>query len=116
MQYSLAALPILFVLALMLLLRWGGQRAGPAGWLAGIVVAALAFGLTPQVLWVSQAKGFLLSLYVLAVLWPALLLYNVVNQAGGIRALAQILERAITDRPLLLVVLAWAFSGVLEGL
>jgi lactate permease len=116
MQYLLACLPILIVLVLMLFLRWGGQKAGPAGWLAGVVVAALAFGLTPQVLWISQAKGLLLSLYVLAVLWPALLLYNVVNQAGGIRALAQVLERAITFRPLLLVALAWAFSGALEGL
>ncbi|HEY3341553.1 MAG TPA: L-lactate permease, partial [Anaerolineae bacterium] len=116
MQYLLAFLPILIVLALMLLLHWGGQRAGPAGWLAGIVVAVVAFGLTPQVLWVSQVKGALLALYVLAVLWPALLLYNVVNQVGGIRAIALALEQTITDRPLLLIVLAWAFSGVLEGL
>jgi lactate permease len=116
MQYFLAFLPILIVLALMLILHWGGQRAGPAGWLAGILVAALFFGLTPQVLWVSQAKGVLLALYVLAVLWPAILLYNVVNQAGGIRAIALALEQTITDRPLLLIVLAWAFSGVLEGL
>jgi lactate permease len=116
MHYFLAFLPILIVLILMLLFHWGGQRAGPAGWLAGIAVAALAFGLTPEVLWVSQVKGLLLGVYVLAVLWPAILLYNVVNQAGGIRAIALALEQMITDRPLLLIVLAWAFSGVLEGL
>jgi lactate permease len=100
----------------MLWLRWGGQRAGPVGLLFGIVVAALAFGLTPQVLWVSQVKGLLLSLNVLAVLWPALLLYNIVNQAGGIRAIALGLESTIADRGVLLIVLAWAFSGLLEGL
>ncbi len=116
MQYFLALLPIVLVLALMILLRWGGQRAGPVGLLAGVAIAAVAFGLTPQILWVSQAKGLLLSLYVLAVLWPALLLYNVVNQAGGIRAIALGLERAIADRGVLLIVLAWAFSGLLEGL
>ena len=53
-----------------------------------IIIAGLAFGLTPGVLWVSQARGMLLSLYVLAVLWPALLLYNIVDRAGGIRAIA----------------------------
>lgn len=116
MRYLLAALPILIVLALMLLARWGGQRAGPAGWLAGVVVAALAFGLTPDVLWVSQAKGALLALYVLVVLWPALLLYNIVRQAGGIDALAGALRRAIHTRGVLLLVVAWAFSGALEGL
>jgi lactate permease len=116
MMYLLAALPILIVIVLMLAARWGGQRAGPVGWLAGIVIAGFAFGLTPQVLWVSQARGLLLSLYVLAVLWPALLLYHVVNQAGGIRAIALTLEHLIADRPLLLLVVAWAFSGLLEGL
>lgn len=116
MRYLLAALPILIVLALMLLARWGGQRAGPVGWLAGVVIAALAFGLTPDVLWVSQAKGVLLALYVLVVLWPALLLYNIVRQAGGIDALAGALQRVIHARGVLLVVVAWAFSGALEGL
>jgi lactate permease len=116
MLYALAAAPILIVLALMLGARWGGQRAGPAGWLAGVAVAALAFGLTPEVAWVSQAKGLLLSLYVLAVLWPALLLFNVVRQIGGIRALGDGLQRALADRGLLLPVVAWAFAGALEGL
>lgn len=116
MPYLLAASPILIVLVLMLALKWGGQHAGPAGWLAGVIVAAFAFGLTPDVLWVSQAKGILLSLYVLAVLLPALLLYNVVDQVGGIRAIALALEQTIADRGTLLIVLAWAFGGLLEGL
>ncbi len=116
MNYLLATVPILVVLTLMLLLRWGGQHAGPAGLLAGLLVAAAAFGLTPDILWVSQLKGLFLSLSVLAVLWPALLLYNVVSQVGGIDAVAQALERAIGDRGLLLVILAWAFAGMLEGL
>lgn len=116
MNYFLAILPILIVLILMLIFRWGGQRAGPAGWLVGFAIAVLAFGLNWQVWWVSQIKGLLLSINVLAVLWAALLLYNLVDQLGGIRALAFGLEGAINDRGLLLVILAWAFSGLLEGL
>ncbi len=111
-----AALPILIVLLLMVGLRWGGQRAGPLGWVVAIAVAYGFFGLTWDVWWVSQLKGMLLSLYVLAVLWPALFLYNVANQTGGIAAIAQALGRTMIDRGLLLIVLAWAFSGMLEGL
>lgn len=114
-QYCLAGLPVLVLLGLMVGPRWGVQKAGPAAWLAA-VAAALAFGLTPMVWWVSQVRGLLLSLYVLAVLWPALLLYNVIDRSGGIRALAEGLERIVGDRGLLLVLLAWAFSGLLEGL
>lgn len=115
-RYILAALPILVLLGLMVGPRWAAHKAGPASWLVTVVVAALAFGLNLDVLWVSQARGLLLALYVLAVLWPALLLYNVIDRAGGIRALAAGLERWVSDRGLLLLLLAWAFSGFLEGL
>ncbi len=115
-QTLLAALPILVLLGLMIGPRWSAQKAGPVSWLAGVVIAALAFGLNPAVLWVSQARGILLSLFVLAVLWPALLLYNIVDRSGGIRAIAGGLEQAVGDRGLLLVLLAWAFSALLEGL
>jgi len=102
----LAALPILLVLGLMLGARWGGQRAGLAGWLAGAIVGALAFGLTPEVLWVSQARGLLISLVVLWVLWPALILYNLVDEAGGIDALGRALEALVRNPGLLLVIIA----------
>src|SRR5512133_229019 len=97
-HYLLAILPILFLLALMLGPCWGAHKAGPAAWLFGSIIAFLAFGLTLDVWWVSQVRGLLLSLYVLAVLWPALLLYNIVDRAGGIRAMATGLEGIIGDR------------------
>jgi len=58
----LAATPILIVIGLMIGQHWSGQRAGFTGWLAGLLIAVLSFGLTPEVLWVSQAKGLLLAL------------------------------------------------------
>ena len=116
MAYLLAAFPILLLLALMLIFRWSGPKAGLAGWLAAVAVGILQFGLTPQVFWVSQAKGFLISLYSLVIFWPALYLYHLVRLSGGIRALASGLERAVGDRGVLVIVLAWAFSAFLEGL
>ena len=115
MNYFLAILPILIVLGLMIYFRWGGQRAGPIGWLCCTFVASMSFGLDWKVFWVSQAKGLLLSLNVLLVLWAALYLYHLVNLIGGIEAIAQRLEQLIADRGLLLLVLAWIFSAMIEG-
>ena len=98
MSYLLAALPILLVLVLMLFFHRGSHQAGFAGWLAGILVAFAFFGLNGSVLWVSQVKGLLLTMNVLAVLWPALLLYHVVDQAGGVRAIANALQEMIPDQ------------------
>ena len=116
MLFVLALLPILSVLGLMILRHWGAHKAGPAGWLVGLVLAGGWFGLTPQVLWVSQVKGVLLSVFVLAVLWPALFLYYWIDQNGGITAIAHALSRAMPERGMCLVLLAWALSGFLEGL
>ena len=116
MSYFYAALPILLVLALMLFFKRGSHQAGFAGWLAGIVIAVLAFGLNWQVFWVSQVKGLLLSLNVLWVLWPALVLYHLVDQAGGIRAIAAALQEMIPDHGWLLVVQAWMLTALVENL
>jgi lactate permease len=111
----LAASPILIVLVSMLILRLGGQIAGPIGVLCGLLVGYFTFGLTSEVFWISQAKGLLLSLFVIAIFFPALLLYNTINLAGGIQALVGALQGLISDRPTLLITTAWAFSGLMEG-
>ncbi|HTX78781.1 MAG TPA: L-lactate permease, partial [Longilinea sp.] len=76
----LAFVPILLVLILMLVFRWGSAQAGLAGWCCELLVAALAFGLDWPVFWVSQVKGLLLTLNVLIILWPATFLYSMVDQ------------------------------------
>ncbi|HEY3313608.1 MAG TPA: L-lactate permease [Anaerolineales bacterium] len=116
LRYFLAAAPILVVLVIMTIFQVGGQFAGPIGLLSGTLVAWQVFGLTAEIMWISQAKGVLLSLFVIAVFLPALFLYNIVNQAGGIQALAMALENMLSDRGILLIVMAWAFSSMLEGL
>jgi lactate permease len=116
LQDILAALPIIIVLIVMTVFHISGQYAGAIGLGCGIWVALQAYGLNWNVFWVSQLKGLCLTIYVLAVFWPALFLYHVVNSAGGIQAIAIALEQMITDRPTLLIVVAWAFSALLEGL
>ncbi len=116
MLYFLTAFPIFLLLVLMLIFKWSSPRAGFAAWCSALLVAVVWFGMTPETFWVSQAKGLLLSINVLAILWPALFLYNLVQRAGGIQALVNGLGIGLDDKNLLALILAWAFSGFLEGL
>ena len=116
MTFFLALLPILIVLLLMLAFRAGSHQAGLAGWIVGLIVAFLAFGMNWQVFWVSQTKSLLVTLNVLLIIWPALFLYHLVDQVGGIRAIAMALEGVIPDRGWLLVVQAWMVTAVIENL
>jgi len=111
----LALLPILVVLVLMIRLRWGGAQAGPVGWLVALVVAALRFGAGWQTLAYAQAKGILLSFYVLYIIWAALLFYRVTDEAGALATIGAGLPRLTPDRGLQALLLGWVFGAFLQG-
>lgn len=115
LQFLLGLTPILVVLILMVLLRWGGAKAGPAGWFAALLIATLAFKADASQIAYSQLEGVLLSLYVLYIIWMALLLYKIVDEAGAIRVIARGIVRLTPDRLLQLLILSWVFSAFLQG-
>lgn len=107
--------PIVVVLVLMAGLRWGGAKAGPAGWLTALIVAVAAFGAGPRLLFYSQVRGLLLTLYVLYIIWFALALYHIVNEAGAIQAISRGVARLTANRTMQLLILSWVFSSFLQG-
>ncbi len=114
-NWLLALSPIIVVLLLMVGFKFGASRAGPLGWLTAFFVAIFFFGGTARVLAFSQMKAVLLALYVLYILWMALFLYQVASQAGAIEEIGSGLMRLTGDRLLQFLLLAWAFSGFLQG-
>lgn len=111
----LAAAPVLLVLVLMVGLGWGAGRAGAAGWLAAVVLAAGAFGAGAELLLYSQLRALALSLFVLYIIWMALLLYQVVSAAGALETVAGGVARLSRRRLHQLLVLGWVFSSALQG-
>jgi lactate permease len=114
-NWLLAASPIAAVLVLMVGLHWGGTRAGPAGWLVAVLVAWLGFGAGPELLWVSQLRGVLLTLYVLYIVWSAMALYRVVDEAGALAAVGAGISRLTADRTMQLLLIAWIFCSFVQG-
>ncbi len=111
----LAAVPVLGILLLMVGLRWGAARAGPAGWLLAVAVAVLRFGAGIRLLAVAQVKALLLSLDVLLIVWAAFLLYRVADEAGAITVISQSLPTLIRDRTVQALLIGWPFATFLQG-
>jgi lactate permease len=111
----LAALPILLILVLMIGYRWGAARAGAAGYLAALGIAALIFGADEIVLAYAHTKAFVLALDVLAIIWAAFLLYRVADEAGAIRALGEYLPGLTSDKGLQALLIGWVFASFLQG-
>jgi lactate permease len=99
----------------MLGFRWGGVKAGPVGCLVAMVVAAVHFGASGELLGYAHLKGALLTLYVLYIIWMALLFYYTVNEAGAVEAIGAGLPRLTADRALQALLLGWVFSAFLQG-
>ena len=110
-----AAAPLIIVLYLMIFRNWGGSKAGPAGWLTAIIVSALIFGAGPKLLFVATGRSLLLAFFVLYIIWMALLLYHVVDEAGAIEVIGQELPSLAHDPPSQALLLGWVFGSFLQG-
>ncbi len=116
LNWLLALSPVLIILVLMLGLRWGGSRAGAAGWFLSILIAVLRFGATPLLVGYTQAKAVLLTLDVLFIIWTALLLYHTADEAGAVRIIGQRLPALTADRMMHGLLLGWLFASFLQGM
>jgi lactate permease len=114
-NWLLAAAPIGAVLVLMVVFRWGGAKAGPAGWLTALIIGLLVYKGSPELIAYSQLEAVLLSLYVLYIIWMALVLFRIVERAGAVQVIGKGIIRLTGDRLLQLLILAWVFSAFLQG-
>jgi lactate permease len=115
LTWLLALLPIAAVLVLMVGFHWGGDLAGAVGWIVAMLVAWLGFQAGLQVLLYSQLRGLLLSVYVLYIIWMALFLFRVVDEAGAIAVIGQGIVRLTAQPTMQILLLAWAFASFLQG-
>jgi lactate permease len=114
--WLLALLPVVVILLLMLGFRWGGSKAGAVAWLCAVLIAYFAFGAAPRLLAYTQVKAILLTIDVLYIIWSALLLYHIANEAGAILIIGQKLQALTSDRTLQGLLLGWLFASFLQGM
>ncbi|MEW6117457.1 MAG: L-lactate permease [Nitrospirota bacterium] len=111
-----AFLPILVLLVLLVWRRWSTSAAAPLA-LAGAVAAALLFYRTPlHTLAVAAGKGIWDAIFVLYVIWPALILYNVAHEAGAFGAMQRGLRHLIPDRLLVVLAFAWVLASFIQSI
>lgn len=111
----LAAAPPLVVLVLMVGFRWGGSKAGAVGWIVALVIALLRFGADGDVLLYAHIRSLILTIDVVYIVWAALLLYMVVDEAGALSVIADWFTSLTGDDVLRILLLGWVFTSFLQG-
>ena len=116
LHWILATLSIVALLIFLVPLRWRAPEAGPMAMFTAAIVALLAFRTPWDTLAVAGAKGVWDAIFILYVIWPALLLYQITKQAGAYDALRQGITKFSRNELFIILALAWVFASFLQGI
>ena len=115
-NWILAFIPIVILLALLVGFRWGAAEAGALTWFIVVLVAVFAYKTPLNTLALETVKGVWSAVFsILVVVWPAILIYEVTNEAGAFEPFRKGMERVTPNRLLQIMAFAWGFAGFLQG-
>jgi lactate permease len=111
-----AILPILVLLILLVGRNWSSSSAAPVALAVAVVIATTLFQTPLRTMAVAAGKGIWDAIFILYVVWPALILYQVANGAGAFDAIRRGVLRIIPDRLLVVLVFAWVLPSFIQSI
>lgn len=115
-HWIVGLLPIMVLLILLVGLRWKGIEAGPLGMLAAGLVGLFVFRTPLLTLAVAAGKGLWDAVFILYVVWSALLLYLVTVRAGAFEALRRGFISFSRNELFLVLAIGWVFASFFQGI
>lgn len=109
-----AVAPVLLLFATVVRGRVSARIGAAVALGATLICATAVFGVTLTGAAVGIGKGLWLGLWILLVVWPALLLYRIVAAVGFTR-IGDALSGLLPGRPERLLVVAWLFPAFIQG-
>ncbi|MDE2455026.1 MAG: L-lactate permease, partial [Burkholderiales bacterium] len=118
LSFLVAAVPIVIALVMLGVLRRPAWQASLAGLASGLVIAIGVWGMPAGLAFDSVGAGMALALVpVMWIVFTALLLYNLAVKSGRFEQFRQwMLDYLPDDRRLVLLVVAFSFGCLLEGI
>src|SRR6204780_555930 len=118
LSFLVAILPIATVLILLGVVRRPAWQAALAGLIVGIIIAITVWGLPAQIAFAAASNGAVFALWpVMWIVIAALFVYNIAVCSGRFDAFrAWIIKHLPNDRRVVLIVIAFCFGALLEGI
>ncbi|QDZ39486.1 L-lactate permease [Euhalothece natronophila Z-M001] len=116
MLYTIFALiPILSILLLLVIAKQPASIAMPIVYVITAISAGVAWQVPPEVLAATSLRGVVIALEILYILFGAMLLLNIISQAGALGVIRKSLLGISPDRRIQVVIVAWLFGSFIEG-
>lgn len=111
-----AATPLMLLIVLLAGFHWEPAPAAALALASAVVVAMALYQLPLQGLAVATGKAVWDAVFVMYIIWPALVLYSVIKEADAFNRIEEAMQSLIRSRLLLMLAVAWAFSSFIQGI
>ncbi|MBE6357225.1 MAG: L-lactate permease [Lentisphaerae bacterium] len=115
MLFFAALLPILTALLLMCKFKISPGKAMAAAWFLAVILAYQIWDMNIPTAAAATLQGIFKSLDIIFIIAGALLLLNVMRQSGAMQSINRSFSNISNDRRIQVLVIAWLFSGFIEG-
>ena len=112
---ALAVVPIALVAVLLLVLRWPASLAMPMCYGSALLLALLVWQVPGSKVAAASAKGAIVAVEILYIVFGALLLMNTLERCGVLDRLRSNFRNISPDRRVQVVIVAWLFGSFIEG-
>jgi len=112
----LAAVPIICLLVCLIFIKFSVVKSATISLILALVIALTAYGLPILNLPIAVGKALWLALFVSLIVWFAILLYHMVRDFKALEVINENLKSFIGDKFVAFLLLAWMFTGLLQGM
>lgn len=114
--WLVALLPLAAILLLLVGLRWKAATAAPVGYFIAVIAAFLVYDTSARIIGLQTVKGVWDAIFIIYVIWPALLLYQVSREAGAFDRIRRGIEAYTPNNLLHILAFSWVFASFLQGI
>lgn len=115
-MWMMACLPIIVLLVLMLKCGWGATDAAPAALIITVIVSVVFYKANIRLLASESAKGVWNALPILLIVWTAILLYQVGNEAKAFIVIRSGMRKLLPNELLLVLAMGRGITSFLQGI
>ncbi|MBR5510069.1 MAG: L-lactate permease [Lachnospiraceae bacterium] len=115
-MWVMACLPIIVLLILMLKFNWGAKEAAGVGLVITAVTGVVFYKADLMLLAVESVKGVWSSLTILLIVWTAILMYQVGDEAKAFLVIRNGMRKLLPNELLLVIAMGWILESFLQGI
>ena len=113
--WTAAVMPIVVLLALLVIWQWGVAEASPIGLIIALVSGFTIFGGSLPLLAGEPAKGIWGGVAVMAVVVPAILIFEVTDEAKAFDSFRRGMQKFSPNELMQVLTVGWVFASFLQG-